>query len=187
MRKPRPQALIDALEPRERKAFAGTAWRVVSEGRDPLAGYRSGGRWDDGTFDVLYTSLTRDGAIAESVFHMRRGQPIIPSKPAKRLYSITVDLQHVLELGSLQDLRSLNVDTSKYGQLSYAQRATEYPSLQEIGEVAHFLAFEAILIPNARWDCHNLVVFTERCKPGAIDISDGGFVVDLNDWYRRNK
>jgi hypothetical protein len=118
---------------------------------------------------------------------MRRGQPIVPSKPAKRLYSIRVELNDVLELNALDDLNSLGVDTSKFGQMSYAHRVSEYPSLQEIGEVAHFLAFKAILIPNARWGCQNLVVFTERCGPSAIDTLDGGEIVDLSEWYRNNK
>lgn len=187
MRKPRPQALIDALEGRERLRFTGTAWRVVSDGRDALAGYRAGGRWDDGTFDVLYTSLHRDGAMAETVFHMRRGQPVIPSKPAKRLHSIGMELDHVLALDSLDELKGLGADTSQFGQLAYAQRDIEYPSLQEIAEVAHFLAFEAMLVPNARWNCKNLVVFTERCRPSSMELLGSGEIVDLNDWHRRIK
>ena len=42
----------------------GTAWRSVRGGQDPLVCGRPGGRWDDGTLGVLYTSETREGALA---------------------------------------------------------------------------------------------------------------------------
>lgn len=186
MRSVRPQALIDALEPRERKAFAGPVWRAVSDGRDPLVGYRSGGRWDDGTFDVLYTSLDRNGSIAETVYHLRRGQPVVPSKPPKRLYPIDVSLSQVLDLSSLDDLHQIGVDLSQFGRMTYAQRLTEYPSLQEVAEVAHFLAFEAILVPSARWQCQNLVIFTERCSPSNLAVASDGELLNLEAWYRAN-
>ena len=63
-RSPRDRVLIDALEPATPTPFEGTVWRVVREGRDVLQGSAYGGRWDDGTFDVLYTSAMADGATA---------------------------------------------------------------------------------------------------------------------------
>lgn len=186
MRPARPQSLIDILEPRERKLLNVTAWRTVSDGKDPLIGYRSGGRWDDGTFDVLYTSLDRDGSIAETVYHQRRGQPIIPSKPRKRLHSINVALTEVLDLGSIDALRDLGADVGQFGRLSYSERVVEYPSLQEIAEVAHFLAFQAMLVPNARWQCQNLVIFTERCGPQNFDPAEDCGILNLEAWHRQN-
>ena len=59
----RDQRLLDALEKVPRAPYAGTVWRSVREGADPLVCWRSGGRWDDRTFDVLYTSESREVAI----------------------------------------------------------------------------------------------------------------------------
>jgi hypothetical protein len=134
----------------------------------------------------LYTSLEADGAIAETVFHQRRGQPVLPSKPSKRLYPLDVTLSDVLDLGSLDDLGQLGVDQAQFGRMAYAERASEYPSLQELAEVAHFLAFKAMLVPSARWDCRNLVIFTERCAPGDIERASAGKILDLSTWYQRN-
>jgi RES domain-containing protein len=64
-RKPRDPALLDALDAFDRTHFAGETWRVVRKCRDPLQGSASGGRWDPALFDVLYTSLESDGALAE--------------------------------------------------------------------------------------------------------------------------
>ncbi len=59
----RDRALLDVLESLERSPYTGAVWRSVGEGHDPLTCWRSGGCWDDGTFDVLYTSETREAAI----------------------------------------------------------------------------------------------------------------------------
>ena len=69
----RDSTLVDALEAIDPVPFNDNVWRVTREGRDPCQCSRSGGRWDDGTFDVLYTSEAKDGAIAEMVFHLLKG------------------------------------------------------------------------------------------------------------------
>ena len=63
-RLPRPQALLDSIETQTPIGLSTSLWRVVTDGRDPLRAGRSGGRWDDGSFDVLYTSSERNGALA---------------------------------------------------------------------------------------------------------------------------
>ena len=80
MRRIRDQRLLDALERSERTPYAGRVWRSVREGQDPLTCWRAGGRWDDGTLDVLYTSETKAAAVAERQFHLYQGQPLPPSK-----------------------------------------------------------------------------------------------------------
>jgi hypothetical protein len=64
----RDNKLLDALEALEPVAFDGIVWRVVREGRSPVICSKSGGRWDDGTFDVFYTSQERDGRWPKSTF-----------------------------------------------------------------------------------------------------------------------
>ena len=67
-RPPRDITLIDTLDRKHRTVFDGPCFRAVGDGRDPLLGSRSGGRWDDGTFDLLYTSVAPEGATAEIHF-----------------------------------------------------------------------------------------------------------------------
>jgi hypothetical protein len=60
------RVILDALEAMGPEAFAGDVWRVTSRGRDPLRGSMAEGRWSPaGEFEVLYTSLERDGALTE--------------------------------------------------------------------------------------------------------------------------
>ena len=180
-RLPRPQPLLDAIEAAVPISLTARLWHVVNEGRHPLQPGRSGGRWDDGTFDVLYTSSLRDGALAETWFYMTRGQPIPPSKPTKRLHQIEVELTRALDLSGAERLAALGVDMQSYGQLSYLQRQSEYPTTQQIGEIAHFYEYEALIVPNARWPTSNVVILTEHASPSRLS-ADEGEPVDLVAW-----
>lgn len=185
-RLPRPQALLDAIDAEVPARLDARLWRIVTEGRDPLQPARAGGRWDDGSFDALYTSSERDGACAESWFHLARGQPIPPSKIAKRIFSLNVELDRVLDLSGEGRLAALGVDMQTYGQLSYVQRGGEYPTTQEIGEAAFFYEYQAIVVPNARWPTSNVVILTEHV--GLAQISaDAGEPVDLAQWWAAAK
>jgi RES domain-containing protein len=177
----RDNKLIDAMEALPRRPFKGTVWRVASETRDPCQCSASGGRWDDKTFDVLYTSLERDGALSEMYFHLLRGQPVFPSMLRFKLYELSVQLPDVIDLADMSTLTALGVDKARYGQLAYDERLGEYPRTQEIAEVAHFLDAEGLVVPSARRDCSNLVIFCGRAKPDAVDvIQDHGLI----DWTR---
>ena len=181
-RPPRSQALLDAIEDESPSTYSGEVWRVVTDGFEVLRPSRAGGRWDDGTFDVLYTSSEKNGALAESWFHAARGQPVIPSKISKRLYRLEANLTRALDLSSNGKLDELGIAMAGYGRLSYLQRTTEYPTLQQIAETADFYEYQAIIVPNARWPTSNVVVFTEHMKPGDLSVLEDE-AVDLNAWY----
>ena len=151
--------LIDKLEEAGAVPFKESVWRVVREGKDPYLCGTPGGRWDDRTFDVLYTATERDGAIAEIYFHLSRGQPVIPSKVRYKTFELPISLSRLLMLPKLDHLAELGLDTSTYGQLSYDDRQREYPNTQDIAETAHFLEYDGMLVPSARWNCANIVVF----------------------------
>lgn len=182
----RDSCLIDALEVLETKPLEGTVWRVVREGRDPMQCSASGGRWDDETFDVLYTSLERDGAIAEMYFHLSRGQPVFPSKIRYGLHELKVSAKDVMTL-TMADLALLGLDAMRFGQLSYNERNQEYPRSQDIAEAAHFLDCCGLLVPNARWDCTNLVLFCDRLKPDAMEVVRDHGLIDWVNWQKLNK
>ena len=188
MRKPlrrRDNTLIDAIEAVEPIPLQGTVWRVVGEGRDPLECRRPGGRWDDGSFDVLYTSQAREGALAEMYFHLKRGQPIFPSKVRYELFELSVSLERTLHLLDLSALAELGVQTDGYGKLAYEERLSEYPRTQDIAEVAHFLEFDGMLAPCARWACLNVILFGERCGPESRELVKSHGLIDWRQWEVR--
>ena len=159
----RDQGLLDALEKVRQRAYRGIMWRSVRQGADPLACWRSGGRWDDGSLDVLCTSETRAAAIEERRFHLYQGQPIPPSKVRYELFELRVSLEAVMVFEGLDALGALGLEIGRYGQLSYVERAQEYPRSQEIAEACSFLGADGILAPSAREQgANNLVVFCEQ-------------------------
>jgi RES domain-containing protein len=181
----RDSALIDALEIIPPIPFNGSVWRVVRDGRDPLMCSAAGGRWDDGTFDVLYTSQSGDGAIAEMHFHLSRGQPIMPSKVVYRLFELSVALEKTLHLADLDAIARLGVDTRRYGTLSHADRQLEYPRTQDVAETAHFVGFDGLIAPSARWQCMNVIIFCDRIGPEASELLKDRGQIDWSKWLER--
>ncbi len=181
IRKRRDYKLIDAIEEVEPVRYSGNVWRIVRKGRDPTQCSRSGGRWDDGTFDVLYTSQSKGGAISEMKFHLMRGQPVIPSKVTYHLHEIDLTLNQSLKLLDLDALQNIGLDTSRYGKLSYNEKGVEYPRSQDIGEAAHFLEFDGLIVPSARYNCLNVVAFCDRVLPASIMATHDHGIVDWKD------
>ena len=175
-RKARDIALLDALDVFERVPFEGTVWRAVREGRDPIQGHPSAGRWDPGTFDVVYTALEPDGALAEINFHLSR-QPVFPSKIRFVLHKIEVRTRKTLKLENMTTLARLGVEEGRYQEILYSRT-------QAIGDVADFLGFDAITAPNARWTCSNLVLFTDRLGPEDMNVISSERV-DIAAWAKR--
>ena len=137
-RRARDSGLLDSVEALPFGPLDRHAWRVVREGRDPTRCSASGGRWDDGTFDVLYTSTTADGAVAEMYFHLSKGQPVFPSRVAYRLFELETAIASCVTIADMDALEALGVKTGTVGRLSYEERQGEYPRTQEIGEASHF-------------------------------------------------
>lgn len=174
----RDNALIDALEAIEPVAFSGPVWRLVRDGRDPLQCSASGGRWDDGSFDVLYTSTSRTGVLEEMRFHLMRGQPVMPSRVRYRMFEVDLALERALQFLDLAAFGEVGLKTETFGRLPYQQKNDEYPRTQEIGEVAHFLDFDGLIVPSARSDTKNLVVFCDKVETLHESVSKDQGIVD---------
>lgn len=161
-RRARDIELLDALDAHAGVPFEGDIWRIVRRERDVLEGFASKARWDPGTFDVLYTSLEREGALEEVLFHLSH-QPVFPSKLQSVLHRISVKTRRTLKLADLSAVAALGIAPERYGELSYERS-------QEIGDAAFFLGFDGILAPSARWQCQNLILFMDRLEPGDLTV-----------------
>jgi hypothetical protein len=150
-RRAREPELLDKLDALPRTEYIGRLWRVVREGREPLQASHIAGRWDMGVDDALYTSLDPNGAVAEIDFRLRQ-EPVFPSRFRAVLYELAVELHNVARFESVDELRPFGVDVDRY-------HTRLYHRTQEIGDAAQFLAFAALIAPNARWPCLNLVIY----------------------------
>jgi hypothetical protein len=145
--------LFAALDRLERERLDLEVFRTARLGHDPLWPSTYGGRWmAPGTAPVLYTSLTRECATVEFAYRWSRNIPLlrIPSV----LHRIRVTARKTLRL-NLQQLVSLGVDLAVY-------RSNSYGRTQQIGAVVNQLECDGLIVPSARIDGENLVLFTKR-------------------------
>jgi RES domain len=178
-RRARDIGLLDTIDAFQREAFSGAVWRVVRDGRDPVLGSPSRSRWCNGSFDVLYTSLEQDGAIAE-IHSLLSLQPVLPSKVQWHCHALKVFAPQTLRLADLPTLERLGVNVARY-------RERVYDRTQEIADAAYFLEFDGLIVPSARWACANLILFTDRLSPEQIAIDGPADAIDWDVWRRGSR
>lgn len=145
--------LLEALDKFEGKPFNDFVWRVSWASRDPLVGSSGGGRWSpDGSFEALYTSFVDDGAIAEIYHHLSLGP--VASSSNNLLVKLKVSLDNALWL-DVKQLQQIGIKDPQANRL-------DYEISQAIGDAAHMLDYAGLIVPSARWNCFNLVLFLDQ-------------------------
>src|SRR4051795_13654947 len=97
----------------------------------------------NGTFDVLYTSFERDGAIAE-IHALLSLQPVFPSRDVWFANRLKIRAAQTLRVADLPTLARLGVSAARYAE-------RDYEKTQEIADAAYFLGFDGLIVPSARW------------------------------------
>lgn len=170
------RVILDALEAIEPETYDGRVWRVTRRDREPLRGAAAHGRWSPaGEFEVLYTSLEAEGALAEIGYRLSL-QPVWPSRIEHQLHAIEVQLERVLRFAGTTALAPFGIEPARY-------RSFDYEATQALAAAACFLEFDGLIVPNARYDCDNLVIFAERALGLTLIESTP---VDWDAW-RRNR
>ena len=154
--------VLDALEAMADEPFEGEVWRVTWAGRDPLRGSTGAGRWSPaGEFEVLYTSLAREGALAE-VGHRLSLEPVWPdpSRARHEVHRIGASLGRVLRFETVQSLHPLGVNTSRWGSYDYGvtQAIAAAANFLEIGGEAYTKAEVALDLVLSNPGVRSLVV-----------------------------
>lgn len=172
------RAILDALEDFDPEVIECTVWRVARKGRDPLRGAIATGRWNDvGEFEVLYTSLEAEGALAEVGFRLSL-EPVWPSRIEHEIHTLAVKTDRALRLDSLSQLEKLGVDIANF-------KSFEYTSTQAIAAAAHFLQYDALIVPSARYSAANVVLFLDRIQtPPELLKTES---VNWEKWRRANR
>ncbi len=150
--------LLDPLSAFGSERFQGEVFRATRTNADPVAASISGGRWappPDGNtgHSVLYTSLERDGALAEVASFLAQLTPIPGPRPIK-VTRLAVSTARMIRLVRA-DLGTLGVDSARYGE-------RDYDRTQKIGAALVFLGFDGLIAPSARWSCDNLMIFADN-------------------------
>lgn len=157
------RAILDALEAIDPVRVEGDVWRVTRTGRDATRGSAANGRWSPGgSFEVLYTSLERDGALAEIGFRLSL-EPVWPSRLAHRLHQIAARVNRTLRFADVAGLAPLGVDAARY-------ESFDYGVTQDIAAAVRFLEFDGLMVPSARHRSANLVIFMDRPGGNSLDV-----------------
>jgi RES domain-containing protein len=171
------RAVLDALEDAEAVSLDINAWRITRQERDPLKGSAVDGRWSPGSnIEVLYTSLERDGALAEIGFRLSL-EPVWPSRLAHEIHEIALQTTNTLRFADTTALAPFGVDVDRY-------RSFDYKACQALAAAAHFLEFDGLLVPSARHASHNLVIFLDRAASASLRCRSSD-PVDWAAWRAR--
>ena len=116
--------LLDRLSSLQYESFEGEAFRATRINADPIAASLSSGRWSPPTtanmdVAILYTSLDRDGAIAEVASFLAELTPV-PGPRQIKVSRLAVSTTHTMRLVQAE-LPDLGVDLARYGEKDYAQ------------------------------------------------------------------
>jgi RES domain-containing protein len=172
------RAILDALEGFDPEEIEQSVWRVTRKGRDPLLGAIAAGRWNAiGELEVLYTCAVEDGALAEVGYRLSL-EPVWPSKIEHQIHELSIKADCVLRIDGLTHLEKLGVDIGRY-------ESFEYATTQAIASAAHFLQFDALIVPSARHPASNVVLFVDRIRTPPEVIRSKN--VDWDKWRAKGR
>ena len=125
---------------------------------------------------ILYTSVVREGALAEIAFHWSQLNPR-PTKPV---------VVHRLRVVTNRTLRLIRADLEALGVPDSVYMDVNPPRTQEIGAAVEFLGCDGLIAPSARWTCDNLMLFPERMGVEATVELMTSETVDWIAWAKDN-
>jgi len=153
-------AVLEALARLKPTTWSGQVWRHTFADNPPDKANGRGARWNPPGTDALYVSLEREGALAEAE-HQIAMQPVRP-RAKRTLHRLRLELSNVLDLTDRSVLDRLGIDND-------ALASIDFTACQRVGGAAAFLHHDGILVPSARHDVVNLVVFVAN-QPADAEI-----------------
>lgn len=160
--------LIEALGRISPTPYAGTVFRHIAPGYQPLSGEGAramGGRWNPPqSFPVLYTSPSLDVVLAEIRRKAQRAGFAPADLMPRRLVTYEVDLQRILDLADEGHREAIGFSLSVVTD-------DDVRICQAVGEAAHYVGFEGVLAPSAASPGDALSIFVNKLLPGsAINV-----------------
>jgi RES domain-containing protein len=145
--------LLEQLEMVETIPWAGTCYRHMFANYPPDRENTAGARWNPSGCAAIYCSLESETAIAEADYYISL-QPLRPS--CKRtLYTLNARLKNVAILTDWALLNEMGVTPKLFnGNL--------YHATQLVGGGMERLGRDGILVPSARRNGANLVIFPQN-------------------------
>ena len=151
--------LQDAIERLGSEALeAVIVWRHMFNDNAPELSNIRGARWNPPGVAAIYTSEDRETALAEGQ-HAIDVQPLRP-RARRFLYELRISARKVLRI-RLTDFPALGLDSADL-------TTTDFAACQRVGAHAAFLGYDAIIVPSARADGSNVVLFVNELAADAV-------------------
>ena len=153
-------SLLDAIE-QSVVEWSGMAYRQVFAGTDVLRANTRGARWNPPGEEAVYCSLHSRTAAAE-IDHLI-GRQLVPIRKSRVTHELSVMLARVADLRDLGALESCDITPDSL-------MGEDLSAPQLVGGAVAWLECAGLLIPSARDDGDNLVIFVNRMGPAdAVD------------------
>lgn len=150
--------LLDAIESLGAEVLEGvTVWRHMFNENPPELSNTRGARWNPAGLAAIYTSEERETAIAEGQ-HAIDSQPLRPT--ARRFV-------YELRISAGKALRITPADLAKLGLNPEDLESANFSACQRVGAHAAFLEYDALIVPSARADGANMVIFVNELAADA--------------------
>ena len=143
-------ALLDQLEELGGQEWEGIVYRHMFASYRPSRMNTLGARWNPREVAALYASLERKTVLAEADYRISL-EPFRP-KARRTLYRIRVRLSRVVDLRDPGDLALVGITDAELV-------ADDFTSCQKVGGAAQLLGNDGLLVPSARADGANLVIY----------------------------
>jgi len=152
-------ALLDALEQLGRESLSEvTVWRHMFNDNPPGLSNTRGARWNPPGLAAIYASEERETALAEGQ-HLIDSQPLRP-RARRYLYKLRVSASKALRIRT-SDLASLGLSEENL-------RSPDFEPCQRVAAHAAFLGYDALIVPSARADGTNVVMFVNELDADAV-------------------
>ena len=116
----------------------------------PFAINTRGARWNPPQVGAIYTSVERETATAEAE-HRIALEPVRP-RAKRTLYELKVELESVIDLTPEELLAAVGIGHAEL-------EALDFSTCQIVGGAVAWLEHDGLLVPSARIDGTNLVIF----------------------------
>jgi len=151
--------LLDAIERLGEEVMESvTLWRHMFNDNPPELSNTRGARWNPAGLGAIYTSQERETAIAE-------GQHAIDSQPIRLKARRFV---YELQVSAAKALRIRESDLAALGIAASDLVSPDFSACQRVGAHAAFLEYDALIVPSARSDGTNVVIFVNELAADAV-------------------
>jgi RES domain-containing protein len=147
--------LLAKLDELRANQWQGEVFRHMFGDYPPERENQKGARWNPPEIPAIYASLTLDIALAEADFQISL-QPVRP-RARRTIYRISVTLSSVIDLSERTRLAALGISEDDWVSL-------DHRACQHLGGAIAWLGNDGLLVPSARADGVNLVIFPNQQK-----------------------